>query len=134
MSEADLGLVRSMYAGFSELAGGADVASYVSAHYTDEIEYLPVDEGAAVRGQQALIKWNERWFEPWEEFRAEVEELRELDGTILARVRVSGRGGESGMEVGQRIFHLIELRDGRIARMREFTDEAEAVKAAAEQE
>src|SRR3954470_22257594 len=105
MSPEDAELVRSLYAAFSRLAEGGDVALYVTAHYDPECEYQPVEEEGTIRGHDELTRWNERWFEAWDEFSADVEELIESgDGVIVTGLVVSGRGTGSGMPVDQRIF------------------------------
>ena len=119
-----------MYAGFSTLAQGGDVASYVSGHYDPEIEYQPVEEGELVRGHDELSRWNARWFEAWDVFEAEIDEIAGEGDRMMAGVTVQGRGGESGTEISQRIFHAFEIRDGRIRRMSEFLDRDEALEAA----
>ena len=127
-------VIRSMYEGFSSLAGGGDVSAYVRDHWTPDCEYFPVEEDATIRGHDELIRWNARWFEAWEEFEVRVDELVESGEAIFTGITIGGRGGESGggIEVSQRIFHVIELRDGKIARMREWGpgERDEAAKAA----
>lgn len=131
MSGEHLDVVRSMYAGFGDLAhADADFASYVDAHYVSECEYLPVEERSAISGRDAMIRWNERWFDAWDELHADATILEDLDGTIVTEVAVSARGAGSGMEVDQRFFHVIELRDEKIWRIREYTERQEALAAA----
>jgi ketosteroid isomerase-like protein len=127
-------VIRSMYAGFSGVAQGGDVASYVREHWDPECEYLPVEEHGAIRGHDELIRWTARWFETWEEFETTIDELVESDDVVFTGITIRGRGGESGggIDVSQRIFHVIDVRDGRIVRMREFGpfERDEAVEAA----
>ena len=129
MSRPPAETVRSMYAGFSELAGGADIAAYVRSHWDPECEYEPVEEIEAIRGHEALIAWNERWFEVMDEVRAEVDELAEQGDFLFAQITLRARGGTSGITVEQLIFHVFELRDGRILRMREYLDRDLALEA-----
>ena len=121
--------MRSMYAGFSKLAQGGDVQQYVAAHYDPGCEYEPAEESESVRGHEALVAWNERWFEAWEEFHAEIDELIEEGDIVVTGITVRGRGSESGLEIDQRIFHVSELRESKILRMREFLDRHEALEA-----
>src|SRR4051794_40847674 len=92
MSQGNLTAIRSMYAGFSDLAAGGDIASYVRSHYDPEIEYLPVEESAVIRGHDDLIRWNERWLDAWTDFDAEVNELQEEGDVVVASVTVAGLG------------------------------------------
>jgi len=130
-TSANLDVVRSMYAGFGDLAGGgADFAAYVDAHYVAECEYMPVEEGTAIVGREAMIGWNERWFEAWDELTADASVLEDLGDTVVTEVAVSARGTGSGMEIDQLFFHVIDLRSGKIQRIREFLGRQEALAAA----
>jgi ketosteroid isomerase-like protein len=115
-------VVRSMYAGFSGLVQGGDAAAYVAEHWAPDCEYFPVEEDQTIRGHDELIAWNARWFEAWEGFEARVDELIESGDVVFTAITISGRGGESGggIEVSQKIFHVIDVRGGRIVRMREW--------------
>jgi ketosteroid isomerase-like protein len=119
-----------MYAAFSELADDGDIETYVATYWDPACEYDPVEETEIIRGSEAMVRWHQRWFEAWGALSAHVEELVELDDAIVTRIRVEGRGDASGTAVSQRFFHVIETGDGRIVRMREFVDEAEAFRAA----
>ncbi len=130
MSAAGEEVVRSMYAGFSSLAAGGDVEAYVRAHYDPEVEYTAVEEIEPIRGHEALIAWTERWFEAWEEFRAEVDEVTAIGDVLVVEITIRGRGRESGTTVDMRIFHVIELRDGRILRMTDHLNRDRALDAA----
>ena len=123
-------VLRSMYSAFSRLAPSGDLAAYVGTHWAPGCEYFPVEEGEAIRGRDALLEWHRRWFEPWNALHAEPEEIRESGEAFLVRVHVRGRVAGSEMEVRQRFFHLVEMRDAQIAVMREFLEEEEALEAA----
>src|SRR4051794_14349063 len=106
MPQSDVELIRSLYAAFSGLAEGGDVAAYVTEYFDPDSEYLPVEENAPIRGPQALVEWNQRWFEVWDTFHAKADELVEAgDGVYFASHSADGRGAGSGMEVHQQVFH-----------------------------
>ncbi len=130
-SEENVEALRSLYAAFSELATGGDVTAYVIAHYTPDCEYQPVEEQETIRGHDALVRWNERWLEGWDEFRVGVDEYIEAgDGTVVAAFTAHGRGAESGMEINQRFLHVFDLREGKVRRVREYLDRSAALEAA----
>jgi hypothetical protein len=56
-----------VYAAFSGLAQGGEIASYVAAHFDSDCEYRPVEEASTIRGHDALIRWVERWLEAWDD-------------------------------------------------------------------
>ena len=132
MSQQDLDLIRAVYAEFSGLAeSGGDIAAYVRTYYDPDHVYEPIEEEGSVRGHEALVEWNERWFEAWDEFHAHVDELIEAgDGVYVSCITAGGRGAGSQMSVDQPFFHVFDLRDGKILRMREYTDRREAIAAA----
>jgi ketosteroid isomerase-like protein len=130
VSQENIEAVHSMYAAFSDLARSGDCASYVAAYWDPDGEYQPVEEMGTIRGHDALVSWISRWLEAWDEFEDEIEELTDARGPVIAAVRVNGRGRESGMEISQRLFHVIELRDGKVLRLREYLDRRQALEAA----
>jgi len=104
--------------------------SYVSTYYEPEAEYEPVEEAEPVKGHDALIGWHQRWFDAWDELHANPEELMSTEEVVFATVSVRGRGAGSGTEVRQRFFHVTDVRNGRIERIREFLERDEALEAA----
>jgi ketosteroid isomerase-like protein len=127
-------IVRSMYAAFSGLAQGGEVASYVALHFDADCEYRPVEEASAIRGHNALMRWIERWLEAWDDTWDEIDEIIEAGEMVIAAIRVHGRGRKSGMEISQRLFDVFELRDGRVLRISEYLDPDQALEAAGLQE
>ena len=123
MSQENVEIVRSMYAAYGELAQGAqgsEIVSYVTEYYDPECEYQPVEERDAIHGHDAFIHWNERWLAAWTYYWDEIDEIIDAGEMVVAAVRVHGRGRKSGMEISQRLFHVIELRGGKISHMREY--------------
>jgi ketosteroid isomerase-like protein len=122
--------VRSLYAAFSRLTGDGDAASYVEAYFHPDCEYRSVEETAAIRGHDGLIRWVARWLEAWEHTWDQVDEIIGVGETVVASIRVHGRGRRSGMEISHRQFDVFELRRGRIRRIREYLDPEQALEAA----
>jgi ketosteroid isomerase-like protein len=123
-------LAESMYAAFSTLAGGGDVASYVREYFHPECEYQPAGANV-IRGHEELIRWHENRLEAWEEFRAEVHEITENGPVLVVTVAVKGRGAGTGVEIAPLSFHLIEIRGTKVLRMSEHLDRHQLVEAAA---
>jgi len=134
VSEENVAAVRSMYAAFSELAGGGDCGAYIAAHWDPDGEYRAVEERGTIRGHDALVQWTSRWMEAWEHFSDEIEEVIDVGGPVVAAITVKGRGRESGMDISQRLFHVIEMRDGKVLRLWEYLDRDEALEAARRRE
>jgi ketosteroid isomerase-like protein len=65
----------------------------------------------------------------FEGYRIEPEEFIEVGEHIVVVARQSGRGRTSGAEVVGTIVHAWHVRDGRVLRMRAFSDRQEALEA-----
>jgi ketosteroid isomerase-like protein len=63
----------------------------------------------------------------WEQLTTELEEVLYADDErIVARARFRGRGAGSGVEVDRLVFYSLRMRDGLLAYVRAFDDEASA--------
>ena len=119
--------VRRLWAALSK----RDWAAF-SAELDPEMEYTPVEEQVVYRGPEAVTQYAEGWLEAWETFSGEVEEVvsaPEEDRAFVA-LRFRGRGKGSGVEIDERGFWAYELRGGRLYRISEYSDRAEALEAA----
>jgi ketosteroid isomerase-like protein len=69
-------------------------------------------------------------WEAWESMRVEVERVIESGDAVVALTRNHARGRGSGVEIVQRRGSVFGFRGDRIARVRFFADQAEALEAA----
>ena len=97
-------------------------------------ELAGVPDADIYRGHDAVHGWFEAGREVVDDFGFEIEEIRDLGETILARVRAHGTGRGGGVPFEQRVYHVLNFRNGVVWRLRGFVDEAEAFKAAGLQE
>lgn len=119
--------VRRVFAAFNKRDWDA-----FSAEFDPDVEYAPVEEHATVRGPAAITRYVKRWLEDWDTFSAEAEKVESTpaqDRALIA-VRFGGVGRGSGAEVYARFFWVTELRGGRLHRISEYTDRADALEAA----
>ena len=130
MSQENVEIVRAHYASFGQVADGGEVHSWVLGYFDPNCEYRPVEEVDAVCGHQALIGWTKRWLEAWSSYSDRVEEIIDRGEIVVAAISIHGRGRTSGVEIRQRFFHVFEMREGRILRMREYLDRNSALEAA----
>jgi hypothetical protein len=68
------------------------------------------------------------------DWHAEIEDIRAIDGLILARLRTRGHGRGSGAPVEQVMWHVARWRNGTIFRLSSHRTESEALKATGVQE
>ena len=62
--------VRRLLAAFNKRDWGA-----FSVELDPEVEYAPVEEHATFRGPEAVVRYAEQWFDAWDTFSAEAEEV-----------------------------------------------------------
>lgn len=70
------------------------------------------------------------YFAAWEQPAFELERIVDAGDQVVAFVRASGRGRESGLVIDQVIPQVWTLRSGRVVRVRAYREEAEALEAA----
>jgi ketosteroid isomerase-like protein len=71
------------------------------------------------------------YFETFEEFHVEIEELINADGDhVVATIRDGGRIRGSDAEVSNRYFHVWTFGDGKIVRLSAHTEQRRALEAA----
>jgi ketosteroid isomerase-like protein len=123
--------VKRLFVAFNERDWDA-----LFAELDPEVEYMPIEEHATIRGREAFTEYLERWLEAWETFMGEAEEIEVTpagDRAFLAlRFRGSGKG--SGVAIDDPIFWVGELRGGRLHRISEYTNREEALEAAGSSE
>jgi ketosteroid isomerase-like protein len=98
-----------------------------------DVVYRPTamfTETRECRGLDEFRRFNEGWWEAWsDDFISHATSFRDYDDTVIVRVVFSGHARVSGAAVSGRAFHVCWLRDGRIVRIEDYTDHAEALKA-----
>ena len=87
-------------------------------------------EGEYHVGVAGLRDWGRSVDSVWEDLRAEILDLRELeDGRVLLIYRATGRARGSGMPLDTRTAQVWTRRDGKLWRNQSYTDPAEALTA-----
>jgi ketosteroid isomerase-like protein len=126
---SDLEVVKQGYAAWSR----GDLDAFV-AHYTESVEvrpYLGRSLGASTyHGHAGLRQWYSDATEEWDRLDVTPEEFIEGDGVVVVGLRAVGLGKGSHIEVDAHIWHVIELAEGKVYRLRGFGDRAEALRAA----
>ena len=126
MSSADV--LQRMVADFNR----GDFESALTAVHDDvEWEVPPgmPDAMGIWSGREELIEGFARFIAGWEQLSSELEVLRELDDRVVADSHWIGRSRGTGIEVDQHIAQVYDLRDGKVARVRQFRTPEEALAA-----
>jgi ketosteroid isomerase-like protein len=114
---SNLDLARSIYAAWE----GGDYSRVEWAH--PEIEWVMADgpSPGTWTGLTGMAAGLRELITPWDDYRAEAVEYRELDAErVLVPVRRSGRGKTSGVEIGHwrtKGASLFHIRDGKVTRL-----------------
>jgi ketosteroid isomerase-like protein len=107
-------------------------AEAMQALCTPDVEVLPLRaalEGTAYRGPNAAARFMADSDESWENARLDIEEVREVGESLLARGRLRGRGRTSGADVDATLAVVIRIQARKVASMRTYTNSAEALEA-----
>ena len=97
------------------------------AYNRREVEALLEELHPQVEGARQGIRELE---EAFSELRAEPLEFRDVGERVVAIGHLHGRGKESGVETESPIAWLVDFEDGKVVRIREYADPAEALEAA----
>jgi ketosteroid isomerase-like protein len=123
MSEENVEIVQRL---FSALAD--EDFRLLLALFAPNVEWVP-HEGS-YQGPEGVVKHMAEWIEPWDEHSISANEIITAGDRVLAVVHLSARGTGSGMEIDQDFFQLYTISDGKIVRMVEFLERADALEAA----
>jgi ketosteroid isomerase-like protein len=133
MSEENMEVVRRMYNAFH----GGDIEGALN-HFDPNVlvdaSRARPDDVAVGTGHEHLIQIVTSWVTAWDEWREEIEEMRDLGSRVLVLTLQRGRGKGSGVEVEARWAVLYELDRGVITSMRIYPQSEEALKATGPQE
>jgi ketosteroid isomerase-like protein len=129
MSEENVGLVRR----YSELFIRQDfeqMLDYMDPEFELHSAIVGGAEGNVYRGHEGFRRWRAEFFESFEEFTGEVNEVRDLGDRVLTFGRIRARGRESGVELDSPIGWVFTVRDGKLVRAEGFLSRDEALEAA----
>jgi ketosteroid isomerase-like protein len=121
-------MIREAYAAF--IAGDLEKlreAFHPDAEYVNPPEAI---EGGTRRGEAELMTTWRNVHDLFELHGVEMNEIRECPAGVFALVRFQGRGRSSGVPIDIQQYHVIAMRDGRIARLAWFVERDDALAAA----
>jgi ketosteroid isomerase-like protein len=104
-------------------------------YWSDEIDHRTmrdgIDDPGPIRGKNAMRAHIRDWIDTFDDFWFEAVELIDAgQDTVVAVERFGGRAKLSGVETEQTSGVVLTIRDGKIARCREYATRAEALEAA----
>jgi ketosteroid isomerase-like protein len=129
MSQENVDVVRRMYNAFH--GGDIDGAlSHFDPNVLVDASRARPDDVASGTGHERLRRVVNSWVSAWDEWREEIEEVRDLGSSVLVLSVQRGRGKGSGVEVEARWAVVYELDRGVITSMRIYPHSEEGLRAA----
>jgi ketosteroid isomerase-like protein len=131
MSKENVGVVQAATDAFAR-----DGVDGWLEYFTDDVDYRAaegaIDDRGPIHGKDALRAYAEDWAEMFDDVRFEpVEVIDAGDDTVIAVTRISGRPkGTSAEALTLSVAGVNTIRDGKIARSREYWTREEALEAA----
>ena len=126
MSQENVEIVRRAFA--YEIYGVGDRAE-AEAIFDPGVVLNPTDEAPSY-GFDAMRSDMERWASAFEELAVTFEEIIDAGDQVVVVAHHEGRGRKSGVKVDTRFYEVYTVREGKVSRVDEFTERAEALKAA----
>ena len=100
----------------------------------DDIDYRAIegalDDHGPIHGKDAMRAHVQDWLDTFDDLRIEPVELIDTGEDVIAGTRISGRAKLSGVETDLTYAVLYTIRDGKIARGREYWTKEQALEAA----
>lgn len=125
----DLGEVVRAWCGHYNQSDGEPSPLYW--HKDAEYHTAPEDPDAALhRGAEAIGHLFASWREAYPDLRVEVHETKAHRNRVFAWIRFVGRGAASRIPLQMELAQVYTLRQGKAARVVEYMDRTEALRAA----
>jgi ketosteroid isomerase-like protein len=130
MSQENVEIVRDAAAAFNR----GDLDTWVES-WADDIDYRAIegalDDRGPMHGKEAVRAYVQDWLDTFDNFRAEPVELIDAgEDQVVAVLRLGARAKLSGVETQLTYAVVYTIRDGKIARGREYAARDDAVEAA----
>jgi ketosteroid isomerase-like protein len=94
-----------------------------------DFEFHHVWDGRVFKGYEGTLEWLSDTSETWEEYQQDLDEIAAFGDDVLVVVRISARGGGSGVPVAQEFAVVWTFEGARAVRARSFTSRGEALHA-----
>jgi ketosteroid isomerase-like protein len=130
MSRANVEILQRAFLALVD--GGVDAAA---EFWHPEINWRAMegalDDVGEMNGIEAARRYVQDWYDTFDDLTFELEEVCDVGGDqVVAVIHSSGRAKLSGITTELRYAALYTLRDGKLARVREYATRREALKAA----
>jgi ketosteroid isomerase-like protein len=128
LSEKNVEIVRERYGRF--IGAGENPADWDDPEFVwDMSTFAGWPEKQHYRGVAGMEEFLSNWLEPWDDWRLELEGLRQVDNDrgVLAICRQYGRSSATGLDTEMRFAQVWTLRGGRYVRMEMYAEPEQAL-------
>jgi ketosteroid isomerase-like protein len=130
MSQENVEMVREAAAAYNR----GDLDAWFE-YLADDIDYRAaegaLDDRGPMHGKDAIRAYMQDWLDLFDDFKSELLELIDAgEDQVIAVGRVSGRAKLSGVETDLTYAAVYTIRDGKVARGREYWTKEQALEAA----
>ena len=131
MSQENVEVVRDAAAAYNR----GDLDTLVATYWADDIDYRAVegalDDRGPMHGKDAVRAYLQDWLDTFDGLSIDPLEFIDAGGDqVVAVLRFGGRAKQSGVETDVTFAVVYTIRDGKIARGREYLTREEALEAA----
>lgn len=95
-----------------------------------EIEWRAAQDTKSHHGHEGVERSLDSWFEVWNDYAFDIEELVDAGDNVLVVINSRARGKGSGVLVENRYYRVCTVRNGKIIRMVEYSRKRDALEAA----
>ena len=127
MSQENVEVVRAAFEAFRR----RDLDTFLNC-FDSDVQYrsLVLEVEGVYHGHEGMRSWWDSVLTVFPDWNPQLEDTRALGQRVLSRVRAEGHGTGSGISLERDIWHLAEIRDGRMKSSAFFRTEHEALEAA----
>ena len=94
------------------------------------IDFSARGDTTAQRGRDQVMPLVTEWTSTWDDYREELDEIRDLGDQVLVVTTQTGRGKGSGVEIANQWAFLVVVEDGLITRFTGYANPSAAIEAA----
>ena len=130
MSRENVEIVEAGLRAFSR-----DGFDAIAEHWTEDLDHRAIegalDDRGPIKGREELRAYMQDWLEMFDDFKVEPLDVADAGGDmVIAVLRATGRAKLSGVETDVTYAVLYTVRDGKIARGREYWTRDQALERA----
>jgi ketosteroid isomerase-like protein len=92
-----------------------------------EVESRLVSMEGKLSGHDGVKRWWTEWFDTFPDYTVEVVEIEDFGDVLLCRLRATGRGAGSGVQLEDNVFQANRWRSGKCVWWRNFERRDEAL-------